>query len=318
MELGTPLRTWLELPPGPWPPDHYALLALPPGASDLAEIEARVLDRMDRLRPHQLIHPEVVTEGMNRLAQALVCLTDPVAKAAYDRELGFAPAPFEVVDEVLEDEHEAALAPRARQQNLPYEVPEPEPRSAGVLPYEVVPEDTGASPLAPAEPNRLPRAKLKRRTIYKRLAALRRAIPAWEALRPVMGTPDEALSTPIAVLVFLRALAGARAALPGAEFALAEPPGAGGTVLALVRQPAALPIVRGLLPSQRRTVARDWSSGYALLLREREYLRALTFRTHVGRRAGARFRHAIRQTPELLLAVLAVLVLLRAALRRRH
>ena len=35
----------------------------------------------------------------NRLAQALVCLTDPVARAAYDRSLGIAPPLFEVVDD---------------------------------------------------------------------------------------------------------------------------------------------------------------------------------------------------------------------------
>jgi hypothetical protein len=87
------LRSWLGLPPGPWPPDHYALLGLPPGRCDPAAAEPLVLARMDRLRPHQLLHPELVTEGMNRLAQALICLTDPAARAAYDAELGVRAAP---------------------------------------------------------------------------------------------------------------------------------------------------------------------------------------------------------------------------------
>src|SRR5262245_6776032 len=47
---------------------------------------------MDLLRRHQLLHPELVTTGMNRLAQALICLTDPASKTAYDTELGL-PAP---------------------------------------------------------------------------------------------------------------------------------------------------------------------------------------------------------------------------------
>ena len=93
------LRSWLALPPGAWPPDHYALIGLPRGTGDLADIEDRVLARMELLRPHQLLHPDAVTEGMNRLAQALVCLTDSVARAAYDRGLGIAPAPFEVVED---------------------------------------------------------------------------------------------------------------------------------------------------------------------------------------------------------------------------
>lgn len=89
------LRSWLSLPPGPWPPDHYTLLGLAPGQYDAGRIESLVLDRMDRLRGHQLLHPEVVTEGMNRLAQALITLTDPQGKAAYDHELRASSGPVE-------------------------------------------------------------------------------------------------------------------------------------------------------------------------------------------------------------------------------
>ena len=328
------MRTWLGLPPGPWPPDHYALLALAPGGGDLDEIEARVLDRMELLRPYQLRHPEVVTEGMNRLAQALVCLTDPVARAAYDRGLGIAPAPFEVVED--DEPAEAAPArprvPGARQQDLPYEVVEPEPPQTGTRPYEVVsggPEDVPVAedlppfevlPDAPVRPARVGRkpVKLKRRTIYRRLAALRRAIRAWEALRPVFGTPGEALSTPVAVLTFLRALADARAALPGVGFAFHEAPHPGSVVTALVRLPSALATVRGLLPSQRKAVARDWYNGYALLRRERDTLRALAWRPRRGRHASAELARLLRDTPELLLALLALVLLVGAALQRHR
>ncbi|HZT82775.1 MAG TPA: hypothetical protein VFA26_21270, partial [Gemmataceae bacterium] len=76
--------TWLGLPPGDWPPDHYRLLGLEPGESDSARIEERVHDRLEVVRRYQLLHPELVTEAMNRLAQAYVCLTDPDARRAYD------------------------------------------------------------------------------------------------------------------------------------------------------------------------------------------------------------------------------------------
>jgi hypothetical protein len=46
---------------------------------------------MELLRHHQLLHPEPVTEGMNFLAQALNCLTDPQARTKYDQSLGVAP-----------------------------------------------------------------------------------------------------------------------------------------------------------------------------------------------------------------------------------
>lgn len=326
MDPGPAIRTWLGLPPGPWPPDHYALLALAPGTGDFAEIESRVLDRMEQLRAHQLLHPEAVTEGMNRLAQALVCLTDPVARAAYDRGLGIAPPPFELVeDELLEVAPDAPVeAPkpqRATQQNLPYEVVEPE-----LPPFEVVEGEEGAPTQAPAvevspsgwKPAPGKPGKLKRRTIYKRLAALRRAVRAWEALRPVLGDPNEALSTPVAVLLFLRALADARGVLPRVTFVLESGLRPGGAVVALVRLPSALPTVRGLLPSQRKAVARDWHTGYQLLLGERARLRELARRPHNKRRTGAEFFRLLRHTPELLLVALALALMVAAALRRNH
>jgi hypothetical protein len=76
--------TWLGLPSNNWPPDHYTLLGLPPGEPDVSQIEEHVHDRLMRLRPYQLNHPEEVTEAMNRLARAFSCLTDPTAKKAYD------------------------------------------------------------------------------------------------------------------------------------------------------------------------------------------------------------------------------------------
>lgn len=77
----------LQLSADHWPPDHYTLLGLDPREVEPARIEHSVQERMERLRRYQLTHAEQVTEGMNRLAQALVCLTDPVARAAYDAKL---------------------------------------------------------------------------------------------------------------------------------------------------------------------------------------------------------------------------------------
>ena len=74
------LCSWLGLPADNWPPNHFVLLGLEPGPVDAAAVEASVQDRMAILRRYQLTHPELATEAMNRLAQALVCLTDPIAK----------------------------------------------------------------------------------------------------------------------------------------------------------------------------------------------------------------------------------------------
>lgn len=314
LELGTPelLTAWLGLPPGAWPPDHYALLGLAPGAGELDDIEARVLDRMERLRTYQLVHPDATTAGMNRLAQALVCLTDPVARAAYDRALGVAPPPFEVVDdepllvaEVVGPAYEVVEDPPPP----PYEVVE-EPAAPR---YEVVDEPPLEPEFVPNEP--VPAVAPERRAAYRRLAALRRATRAWEQLRPVMGTPSEALATPVAVLLFLRALNGARDALPRVAFALRGP---GRVVAALSRAPNALHTLRILLPSQRAAVALDWRRGHDALRAARDRLRAAVraSRANRRRRAAADLVRAVRRTPEWVLAALALAVLLAALVRR--
>jgi hypothetical protein len=46
------------------------------------EVETRALAQMERLRPHQLVQADLVTEGMNRLAQALISLTDEVNRSS--------------------------------------------------------------------------------------------------------------------------------------------------------------------------------------------------------------------------------------------
>jgi hypothetical protein len=78
------IRAWLHLPAGSWPPDHYTLLGLEPGETDIRRIEEQAGARMQQVRRYQLTYPDLATEAMNRLAQALVCLTDPEAKRAYD------------------------------------------------------------------------------------------------------------------------------------------------------------------------------------------------------------------------------------------
>src|SRR5437763_5577934 len=87
--------SWLGLPPGEWPPDHYRLLGLEPGESNTELIEQRVHQRLDSVRCYQMMHPEQATEAMNRLAQAFVCLTEPAAKKVYDAALFGRDAPAE-------------------------------------------------------------------------------------------------------------------------------------------------------------------------------------------------------------------------------
>src|SRR3954453_2040345 len=79
--------SWLGLPAGNWPPDHYTLLGLPRGETDLGRIEQQVHDRLARLRCFQCSHPATATEAMNRLAPAFLCLSDASGRKAYNATL---------------------------------------------------------------------------------------------------------------------------------------------------------------------------------------------------------------------------------------
>lgn len=306
------LRSWLELPPGPWPLDHYALLGLDRTAIDPATIEVVVLAKMDRLRSHQLRYPDLVTEGMNRLAQALVCLTDPAARTTYDAGLApvsaVAPGPREIA-------FEPGLAP-----------PEPPPPAYVVVPDE---PERPAYVLVPDEPPPAPEPELLplpasvwrprgRRDLFTRLAVLRRMLVVWRTLRPVLADPSEPLNRPAAVLALLEAAAELQPLLRAYRDDLPESSGA--RVALLVRQRFVLPTFRTLLPEQRVALSLDWSRGELFLRGEHDRLRELVRagRPLRGRRGrGARLvRWAVR-TPEVVVLVLVVAWAVAIVLRRR-
>jgi hypothetical protein len=58
------------------------MLSMPDGPIDAVLAEQNALAQMERLRPHQLLHPELVTEGMNKLAQALLALLEEAPPTA--------------------------------------------------------------------------------------------------------------------------------------------------------------------------------------------------------------------------------------------
>lgn len=141
------LRQWLQLEPeGPWPPPAGELLGLPPKTSPAAsvplepgEIEARVLQRLNWLRPYQLKYPELVTEGMNRLAQAFLELTQ--------RSRNVTPAqPASVEKPAFPSESEAESGQPEAVADTPLEVPESASSSAAPFP----PSEAG--PVPSAEP----------------------------------------------------------------------------------------------------------------------------------------------------------------------
>jgi hypothetical protein len=242
------LLAWLRLPSGPWPPEDRVLLGLPPGPVDAALAETNALERMEWLRPHQLLAPDAVTEGMNRLAQALVNLQSE------------APAPPPVTP----------LVPKKRKKKIAAVVPEVEPE---ILDAEVVqveepgvlhaPQRWRTKPIAdeiPALPAPPPPGTAfipaDRRAAYRELVRLRRCARVWDQFRTTVGDPSEQLLTPGRVLEYLLAIH----ALSKERFECGWPTQAGQTLLVVARQPVPLALFRDLVPSQRQRLAAEWAA----------------------------------------------------------
>jgi outer membrane biosynthesis protein TonB len=144
--------TWLGLAAQDgWPPDHYRLLGLERGESDVGRIEEQVHQRLDTVRRYQMMHPEEATEAMNRLAQAFVCLTDPAAKRSYDTTVLGLPAPPEEAAPAPEGPAEPRdpLAWLYTPPPLPEPTPPPLPRSA--VPPPLPPPLPAAPPPLPPD-----------------------------------------------------------------------------------------------------------------------------------------------------------------------
>lgn len=81
-------QQWLGIPPDRRPPNHYELLGLDLGDDDADRIRAASLQRSVTVRRYCLgQHGAEATRLLGEIAAAFACLSDPAAKAAYDRQL---------------------------------------------------------------------------------------------------------------------------------------------------------------------------------------------------------------------------------------
>lgn len=79
---------WLDLPVDRRPPNHYELLGLQSGEGDAALIRNASVERSARVRRYCLgPHGTEATRLLGELGAAFACLSDPILKAAYDRQL---------------------------------------------------------------------------------------------------------------------------------------------------------------------------------------------------------------------------------------
>lgn len=307
------LQQWLGLPTGLWPPDDRVLLGLPAGPVDPAVAEQNALARMELLRPHQLLHPELVTEGMNRLAQALIAVSAAAPQPTSPRpvEIDFAPglrppgASMVVDAEAVEDEVvEAEVVEVA-----PPPVPPPRPLAVLEADPVVLLDDDLPHPPAGTTATRADRRKL-----YRELALLRRLRKAWERIGPVVGLPSEPVRSAESVYLVLVTRREFLRLFDLHPDLIDDLDRGGRLVTAVLTQPHAAAVLRDLVPSQRSTLAADWAKGreglFARYAGLRRQLRAVRPKRWAARLA-ARVGHFFRTNPEwvLVTATLAVLAL---------
>lgn len=300
---------WLDLPSGDWPPDHYVLLGLRPGEDNVGLIEQNVYERMEIVRRYQLTHPELATEAMNRLAQALVCLTDPHAKKLYDSKLAVpgAEAPLE---EVLQ-----AAEPIKDDQTKDDVGPGGDSDSAANVERILLSSmtDSAAHESLPKTIDELRGSRFtSRRELYFRIARTRQLIWLWEQVGKYLNPPTRYLTRPSEATDLIAHMKALRRLLRLFPLMLGRAGQPGYLVLALARQQLIVPTLQTLLPSQREALSRDWQAGYAFLNGQRDHWRdemRQRRKRNVWKRGLRMAWSAVSDHPGVLLFVLALLAL---------
>jgi hypothetical protein len=344
------LSAWLDVPPSPWPPNHYALLGLAPGQADTDEIEQRVLERMESLRRYQLTHPEPVTEGMNLLAQAMICLTDPAARREYDRSLGVTSAPADARAPSRSEpaQEEAAVIDLPPPTEFVYSEDLEEPPVREPLPDAIIPElveeplplpdeeddEERDEEFDDEEPLELPLVddedwaepseptphdqRQYRRGIYGELVRIRRVLEIWGRLRNYLDEPEKAFTRRTETVAFMTCLSDLRPLLGTVHNLIGEAGQPGHLVAVLSRQQLVVEMFRSLLPSQREALSQDCRSAHYVLLDRyddlRDEVRRLTAKGFSRRVWRPLMRHLVAR-PEWFLLMIGMAALAIAFLR---
>jgi hypothetical protein len=295
--------TWLGLPSGQWPPDHYALLGLTPGEGDVTRIETHVQERLAKLRCYQLSHPDQATEAMNRLAQAFMCLTDPEAKRAYDQAVGNLPQqrnggagdaskqapskPRGIDDTAVPPKTQVDWQGAPPPERTTATIPPPanssvaandQPPPPSLQPAQAAPPPPLSQPADALYEAALtsPEARRGLGTIHKlveRIDHTRRLLWAWELAGKILDKPKRRLTQTASRTEWTRRLGEISELLVDFPRILGQPGQPGYRVMALARLEMTPDMFNMLDPAQREALAADWRAGRVILLGHRRFLR---------------------------------------------
>jgi hypothetical protein len=303
---------WLHLPADAWPPDPCRLLGIDEASPTQHLLDERVHERMEIVRRYQLAHPEECTEAMNRLAQAYVALA-PRSEPSLNEQL--------LVLEAESARTELGKEGTRTSSDPSVRTVAPVPLAAPALPAQRM-EPVPQAPQTAAESSRIDpfrsRPPANRRSIYHRLARVRRLLRAWRGLEEALGDPAWRVARPAdaASLIQRCAELAARArSLPAGVGSAGEP---GYLVMALARQQVVVPTFQSLLPGQREALARDWAAGMTNLEQQLGALRtaARAVRKRFSPRLAAAGTMAwLSSHPGLILLLIACIALLIAGWR---
>jgi hypothetical protein len=272
------LCTWLGLDKTTWPPEPRTLLGLARDEHDLAVVEKRVHDCMNKLRTYQLSYPEEATEGMNRLAEAFITLTEACSKerngaAANVKDAPRAEPDWRAEPPPVRAEHAETPEPMADDEDndgvlvaKPFAAPSRpilrviDPDLMRDLAEE---SDEATSHLATLE------------AVIERVEHTRRVLHAWDQLGKLLKKgPAKKVSVKEGEL-FQTRLDKVGQALRHYPPFLGQPGKPGYRVVVQARLKVPLAMVRGMTDDQREDLLFDWEGGRQVLLTHRKYLHRL-------------------------------------------
>jgi hypothetical protein len=278
-----------------WPPDHYAMLGLKPGEKDAASIEQKVHERMARLRCYQLSHPEEATEGMNRLAQAFISLTEALSKprpAEKEVEKRVAikpskPSPSETQQlkasgkkTSVDWKNTPPPVRSSKASQVPVEATTPFPE----MPLKLVTSEKPisepvAQPIDPIialahESQEARRGLGTLPALIERINLTRKLILAWNQAGKFLNNCDRKLTRPAEESELTRRLNKIFELTAEYPKIVGHPGQPGYRVVAMARLEMTAQMFKMLDGNQRLDLARDWESGYRVLLSHRRYLRS--------------------------------------------